>query len=614
VKPEIIQRRSNISDIEGAINMKYRSSYTISVLFWFGVIVLLGCGCKKESVEKKVTILSLDELRAKAEEGDADAQYSLGMIYEEGAGVEKDEKAAAQWYEKAAAQGHTPARTKLAVLYSQGRGVEQDKQKGLALYLESAKQGNALAQCRLGWTYHTGWLGEKDNVKAVQWLSKSHEQGLLWATFQLGKMYQKGKGVERNFLQALKCFERALAKLDSWSFYGKELKYATDELYRVINKENLRIRNDLWSSLIEIRSLTFYQIGLDNATVQNYTEAYLWILLAGLEGRDVHRDKKVLAKIMTEEQIAAANKQAVEFLRKRRIGDGDFSYQEKIRDGLIIEYEIPESIWQDVEKITVPPQYGSKVKDRWQFQAVQDERCLYLRFTYHEPLPEISRNIVGKLQMSEEYLGHLPVVDVVCPPERMEDYKKQNTHLNHLDYPTLVRPYFCRPKSSLNIRCHFNLNYRYVGDDRPIRFIISNSFDPNDLERDCELIKFNLSSTILKYLSESNIKVQEELHYWFHGNEEDGIWCEVSLDQHNGERTGDHDDIYLGNHSNLIVYEDRSFIIRVPLTQEMFYQGEKISAFMPRPLSEVSLRIRPYGTDRYSLYFPKKVELESDGE
>ena len=83
MKHEIIQVRSIISDFEDDINMKYRRTFRIVVLVCFGVMLLFGEGCKKESGKKKVTMLSLEELRTKAEGGDADAQYSLGMIYQQ---------------------------------------------------------------------------------------------------------------------------------------------------------------------------------------------------------------------------------------------------------------------------------------------------------------------------------------------------------------------------------------------------------------------------------------------------------------------------------------------------------------------------------------------------
>jgi WD40 repeat protein len=44
--------------------------------------------------------------RKAAEQGNADAQYSLGFMYENGRGVPRDDTAAASWYQKAAEQGN----------------------------------------------------------------------------------------------------------------------------------------------------------------------------------------------------------------------------------------------------------------------------------------------------------------------------------------------------------------------------------------------------------------------------------------------------------------------------------------------------------------------------
>jgi len=45
------------------------------------------------------------DLLAKAEQGNVDAQYILGVCYQYGDGVGKDEKKAVEWYMKAAEQG-----------------------------------------------------------------------------------------------------------------------------------------------------------------------------------------------------------------------------------------------------------------------------------------------------------------------------------------------------------------------------------------------------------------------------------------------------------------------------------------------------------------------------
>ena len=67
-----------------------------------------------------------------AENGDAEAQYSLGFMYESGWGTEKDYRRAYDWYRRAADQGHPKAQYNLGLLYFRGLGVDQDK--GLAYY------------------------------------------------------------------------------------------------------------------------------------------------------------------------------------------------------------------------------------------------------------------------------------------------------------------------------------------------------------------------------------------------------------------------------------------------------------------------------------------------
>lgn len=66
------------------------------------------------------------ELRRAAEQGDADAQHQLGVMYENGEGVAKDDSNAVEWHIRAAAQGHSDAQRNLAFRYETGKGVPQD--------------------------------------------------------------------------------------------------------------------------------------------------------------------------------------------------------------------------------------------------------------------------------------------------------------------------------------------------------------------------------------------------------------------------------------------------------------------------------------------------------
>ena len=60
---------------------------------------------------------ALREWRPLAEQGDANAQYNLGVMYRNGEGVPEDDRQAAFWYRKAAEQGDASAQNNLGLMY-----------------------------------------------------------------------------------------------------------------------------------------------------------------------------------------------------------------------------------------------------------------------------------------------------------------------------------------------------------------------------------------------------------------------------------------------------------------------------------------------------------------
>jgi len=80
-----------------------------------------------------------------AEKGDAEAQFTLGVMYRKGDGVPKDPVQAAAWYRKAAVQGLAEAQLNLGVLYSNGDGVLKDPVQAAAWYRKAAAQDLAEA-------------------------------------------------------------------------------------------------------------------------------------------------------------------------------------------------------------------------------------------------------------------------------------------------------------------------------------------------------------------------------------------------------------------------------------------------------------------------------------
>jgi uncharacterized protein len=69
---------------------------------------------------------ALREWRPLAEQGDANAQYYIGVLYDFRKGVPQDFSLAREWYEKAAAKGHAGAQNNLGGLYEFGHGVPQN--------------------------------------------------------------------------------------------------------------------------------------------------------------------------------------------------------------------------------------------------------------------------------------------------------------------------------------------------------------------------------------------------------------------------------------------------------------------------------------------------------
>ena len=91
-------------------------------------VAIAKLGDSKYSRDQAFSQITLKELLAVAEAGDAEAQYKLGVIYENGEGVEDNCMAAARWYKLSAEQGYAKAQFNLALLYKSGLGVTQNLQ------------------------------------------------------------------------------------------------------------------------------------------------------------------------------------------------------------------------------------------------------------------------------------------------------------------------------------------------------------------------------------------------------------------------------------------------------------------------------------------------------
>ena len=85
---------------------------------------------------------AIDDLKKKAEQGDANAQNILGLMYNNGEGVTQDYKEAVKWFTKAAEQGYASAQYNLGLMYDMGNGVTQDYVQAHAWVNVSSANGN----------------------------------------------------------------------------------------------------------------------------------------------------------------------------------------------------------------------------------------------------------------------------------------------------------------------------------------------------------------------------------------------------------------------------------------------------------------------------------------
>ena len=149
------------------------------------------------------------EYRTKAMKGDANAQYKLGKMYNDGRGVETNYVEALRWYQASADQQNALGQNALGWMYNNGVGVEQNEAEAIKWFRKSAEQGEAKGQDNLGLSYINGWGVGEDKAEGAKWIRKAAEQGLDFAQNTLGYLYLNGIGVTKDETQGAKWYQKA---------------------------------------------------------------------------------------------------------------------------------------------------------------------------------------------------------------------------------------------------------------------------------------------------------------------------------------------------------------------------------------------------------------------
>ena len=81
------------------------------------------------------------EMLPLAEQGNIDAQWYIGLMYDDGKGVPEDDKIAVKWYTKVADKGDRWAQSVLGIMYDRGEGVPENDKTAVKWFTKAAEQG-----------------------------------------------------------------------------------------------------------------------------------------------------------------------------------------------------------------------------------------------------------------------------------------------------------------------------------------------------------------------------------------------------------------------------------------------------------------------------------------
>lgn len=295
-----------------------------------------------------------------AEQGNAAAEYDLGVAEAQGQGVPQDEAKAAQWFLKAAEQGNVRAQYNLGAMYDLGQGVPQDYAQAALWFRKAAEQGNANAQSNLGAAYANGQGVPQDYAQAAQWYQKAAAQGFIDAQVNLASMYVDGNGVPRDYAKAAHWYSTAAQQGNAAAQYDLGVTYleqggpqnyadAAQWFRKAAEQGDVNAQRNLglayakgqgvprdfaqaaqWFSKAAEQGDANSQYYLGNmfdsglGVQRDFVAAYKWWTVAeadsnateDVHGRSTHK-LRVSAPQLTADQIARADREASEWLAAR---------------------------------------------------------------------------------------------------------------------------------------------------------------------------------------------------------------------------------------------------------------------------------------------------------
>ena len=189
----------------------------------------LGMEYNLGNIVKKDDSKALELLLKASELGSADAMGSVGVMYEYAVGADKDINKAIEYYNKSIKRGCGFGTEYLGFIYANGYDVEQDYYKAFECFKIGARIGYPGSINMVGLYYEEGKGTEKNGSKAIEYYKRAAELGLAVAQSNLATCYKEGRGCEQNLEKAKEWAmkaakqgqENAIKNLKEW--FGMEI-------------------------------------------------------------------------------------------------------------------------------------------------------------------------------------------------------------------------------------------------------------------------------------------------------------------------------------------------------------------------------------------------------
>ena len=325
---------------------------------------------------------SLTTLQRIAEQGNANAQFTLGQKYEQGDGVPKNDQQAIKWYRKAAEQDDCDAQFSLARLYEEGtKTIPQSYKQAITWYKRAAEQGDPEAQLSLGRMYETGHEEFPANItEAIHYYKDAAKQGsteamrqlahiyekmddaqnaIYWyeqiryerritrnldeatAQHHLGNLYEHGQVVAKDYAQAIHWYQKSAANKHFDSYFSLSKLYATSA---GVTQNTQQAKEWLHKAVaVAEDGWDFHKIGDAFKALHDYPNAILCYEKAA-EENDVDSHLSLSQLYATDEGITQDTQQAKEWLHKA-VAVAEYSWDfRKIGDAFKALHDYPNAV------------------------------------------------------------------------------------------------------------------------------------------------------------------------------------------------------------------------------------------------------------------------------